>query len=248
MKTGISLVPVSPIRAEPSHRSEMVSQLLFGEACDILETKEDWFRISVIHDGYKGWITSNHIHLVEQLNLDTAYEFASGYINAVLINNIPMFIPMGSILHHIHSIKDPYMVYQGSKTGILEPDGNLMIETAKKFLNTAYLWGGRSVFGIDCSGFCQMVYRFFGLSILRDAWQQAVAGELVGFLQEGRAGDLAFFDNAEGKIIHVGMLIDSETIIHASGKVRIDKIDNAGIVNSETGLRTHKLRVIKRFF
>ena len=94
MQTGICLVPISPLRSESSHRSEMVSQLLFGEACDILETKEDWFRISVIHDGYEGWITTSHLHLADQLNLDAAYEFASGYINEISINNVPMFIPM----------------------------------------------------------------------------------------------------------------------------------------------------------
>src|SRR5688500_17287145 len=133
MQTGICLVPISPLRAEPSHRSEMVSQLLFGEACDILEIKEDWCRISFVHDGYDGWITSSHLHPVEQLNLDAAYEFASGYINEISINNVPMFIPMGSMLHHFHSITNPYIVYSGIKTGIMEPDGVLMIDTAKKF-------------------------------------------------------------------------------------------------------------------
>ena len=120
-------------------------------------------------------------------------------------------------------------------------------EISIQFLNTSYLWGGRSVFGIDCSGFVQQVFRFFNKPLQRDAYQQATDGEVVGFLQEAKCGDLAFFDNEEGKITHVGILYNADTIIHASGKVRIDKIDNMGIVNSDTGERTHNLRIIKRY-
>ena len=118
---------------------------------------------------------------------------------------------------------------------------------ANKFINTPYLWGGRSVFGIDCSGFVQQVYRFFNKSLPRDAYEQATVGEVVGFLQEVQCGDLAFFDNEEGRIIHVGILFNSDTIIHSAGKVRVDKIDTMGIVNTDTGERTHKLRIIKRY-
>jgi cell wall-associated NlpC family hydrolase len=114
------------------------------------------------------------------------------------------------------------------------------------FLNSAYLWGGRSIFGVDCSGFCQTVFRFIGIPLLRDAYQQASQGEAIGFLEETKLGDLAFFDNEEGRITHVGMLLDQDTIIHASGRVRMDTIDHLGIVNVDTGLHTHKLRIIKR--
>jgi cell wall-associated NlpC family hydrolase len=110
------------------------------------------------------------------------------------------------------------------------------------------LWGGRSVFGIDCSGLTQAVYKFLNIQLLRDANQQATQGELVNFLQEARCGDLAFFDNEEGQIIHVGILLNNQEILHTSGKVRIDKIDNAGIINAETGERTQNLRIIKRYF
>ena len=125
-------------------------------------------------------------------------------------------------------------------------DAGLLKDIAMLFLNTAYLWGGRSIFGVDCSGFCQTVFRFIGIPLLRDAYQQASQGEAIGFLQEAKLGDLAFFDNEEGRITHVGMLLDQETIIHASGRVRIDTIDHQGIVNVDTGLCTHKLRIIKR--
>lgn len=119
-------------------------------------------------------------------------------------------------------------------------------EVASKYLDVPYLWGGRSSCGIDCSGFSQQVFRRFGIKLPRDAYQQAELGEVVGFLQEAVCGDLAFFDNEEGRITHVGIMLGNDQIIHASGKVRIDRIDHLGIVQSETGLRTHKLRIIKR--
>jgi cell wall-associated NlpC family hydrolase len=124
----------------------------------------------------------------------------------------------------------------------------ILKQIAFKFLNTSYLWGGKSVFGIDCSGYAQMTYKFLNNQLPRDAWQQAEQGTLVNFLQEAQCGDLAFFDNEEGRITHVGILLNDHEIIHSSGKVRIDKIDTDGILNLETKQRTHKLRIIKRYF
>ena len=115
-----------------------------------------------------------------------------------------------------------------------------------QYLNTPYLWGGKSTLGIDCSGFTQQVYKLLGIKLMRDASEQAEQGVIIDFLQEVKSGDLAFFDNEDGRITHVGILLDSETIIHASGRVRIDKIDTAGIMSSDTGDRTHHLRIIKR--
>lgn len=120
-------------------------------------------------------------------------------------------------------------------------------QVARRYLDVPYLWGGKSLFGIDCSGFCQQVFRQFGIKLPRDAYQQVEHGEVVGFLQEVVCGDLAFFDNEEGRITHVGMMLNIHEIIHSSGKVRIDKIDHQGIINSETGVRTHQLRIIKRY-
>ena len=123
---------------------------------------------------------------------------------------------------------------------------NKFIETALLYLNAPYLWGGRTHFGIDCSGFTQMVYKLNGHKLLRDASQQATQGEPLSFIEESEPGDLAFFDNEEGTITHVGIMMADHHIIHAHGQVRIDHMDHTGIYNAELKKHTHKLRVIKK--
>jgi cell wall-associated NlpC family hydrolase len=174
------------------------------------------------------------------------------WVTALEYNGHPMMVPMGSQLTAMKNGKAKWRKNQVHYKGrIWDPaaagtDPKSIRQLTYKFLNTPYLWGGKSVFGIDCSGFTQSVFKFMGISLLRDAYQQAGQGEQVGFLEETRTGDLAFFDNDEGHITHVGILLNTNEIIHASGKVRIDKIDNMGIVQSETSERTHHLRLIKR--
>jgi cell wall-associated NlpC family hydrolase len=119
-------------------------------------------------------------------------------------------------------------------------------EDAMLYLNSPYQWGGRSPFGIDCSGFAQMVYKLKKIKLLRDASQQATQGEVVNLLEEAEPGDLAFFDNEEGNITHVGILLDHFRVIHASGSVRIDSIDHEGIYDEKQGKYTHRLRLMKR--
>lgn len=247
MNYAICSVPVAPVRALPSHRSEMVSQLLFGEGCTILESKDEWLNISCVHDGYEGWCQASQFNRVNKPVIDRSMLLADAWSATIRIKDQAMQVPMGSL----YITPDELPQVEINRSGFIEfshPDAGALIERSKKLLNTSYLWGGRSVYGIDCSGFCQLMFSFHGIRLPRDASQQVANGELVGFLQEARAGDLAFFDNEEGRIVHVGILIDQETIIHAAGKVRIDKIDTAGILNSDTGFRTHQLRIIKRFF
>jgi cell wall-associated NlpC family hydrolase len=164
-------------------------------------------------------------------------------------------VPMGTPLMDADNaqrlsstLRIDYRLIKSWNAAIATPAPESIQARATRFLNTPYLWGGRSVFGVDCSGFTQMVFRFFNIPLLRDAYLQASQGEVIGFLQEARCGDLAFFDNAEGRITHVGILLNAHEIIHSSGQVRIDKIDNAGIVNTDSGARTHQLRIIKRYF
>jgi len=177
---------------------------------------------------------------------------AGDWVSKITISEQTMHVPFGSSLSFLKqetAIVKKYLIsHAGSAIypGTYPVTINAIKKLACIFVNTPYLWGGRSVFGVDCSGFTQVVFKCMTVPLLRDAHQQATQGETVQELEEVRCGDLAFFDNEAGRITHVGILFDSNTIIHASGKVRIDTIDKSGILNSETGQRTHKLRIIKR--
>jgi cell wall-associated NlpC family hydrolase len=169
----------------------------------------------------------------------------------VEVNDMAMYVPYGCLVKPVTMWGKIPVQFEETLKSVGDSgdvDENDLLDKAFLFLNTAYLWGGKSVFGTDCSGFTQTVFKTVGIALLRDAYQQATQGETVDFLQEVHTGDLAFFDNAEGRITHVGILINDHEIIHASGKVRVDSIDNQGIINVDTGLRTHNLRIIKRYF
>jgi cell wall-associated NlpC family hydrolase len=241
MKYAVCCVPVAPLRMKADHRSEMISQLLFGEYCVITHIETLWIKVENKFDGYAGWCSRSQFkEIAEAAFNNNDNTLANGWINEIEYNGQSMQIPFGSAIRDDYNVKIWY-------AAIAKKDAATIKEISFKFLNTAYLWGGKSVFGIDCSGFTQTVFKFLNIKLLRDAQQQATQGELVGFLQEARCGDLAFFDNEDGHIIHVGILLSNHQIIHAAGKVRIDKIDNEGIINAETGQRTQRLRIIKRF-
>jgi cell wall-associated NlpC family hydrolase len=250
---AVCCVPVSPLRATSSHKSEMVSQLLFGELVNILEKgPDDWIKVLCQNDHYEGWITQQHV--TEPPYQHAPLHLTADWTNEILFNNQPMHLSFGSELRGLANGQAEWGKYNWSfKGNHLDPQHTRrteknLLKIAFLFINSPYLWGGRSVFGIDCSGFTQVVFKSFGISLLRDAYQQATQGEVVGFLQEAKTGDLAFFDNDEGKITHVGILVNEQEIIHSSGKVRLDKIDTQGIVNVDTNGRTHRLRIIKRYF
>ncbi|WP_113638876.1 C40 family peptidase [Nubsella zeaxanthinifaciens] len=249
-------VAVAPLRSEPSDRSEIVSTLLFGDRVLVIEKTEKWCFVKNHHDQYEGWM--DHKQLQEITSLQYHDEQSYQYLTAVNFDNrliddagTVYYLSPGSTLPFY---QDCYCYLADQrfevKTTPFIPNAaefyNRVEATAKFFLNTPYLWGGRSFFGIDCSGFTQTVYKLCGISLKRDASQQVDHGELVDFLASAKLGDLAFFDNDEGKITHVGLMLGNDKIIHSAGKVRIDPIDNQGIFNAELDRYTHKLRVIKR--
>jgi cell wall-associated NlpC family hydrolase len=252
---AICFLSVIPIRANPSHASEMVSQILFGEVFKILEKKEEWLFIETQYDNYTGWIDEK-----QALEIDSESGERSGYVTLDVTTMAlkgeykqPFYLPAGSCLPlyadgKCQVGKDFYQIISNNIT-IPNPDDFTadVAEIAKRFLNVPYLWGGRTHFGIDCSGFSQIVFKILGIKLNRDASQQAEQGELVNFLPEAKAGDLAFFDNEEGRITHVGIMLNNSQIIHASGRVKIDRIDNQGIFSSDLKKYSHKLRIIKRY-
>ncbi len=247
MEYGICNLSLVPLRAEATDRSEMVTQLLYGEHFTVLEKNKNWSRIRLAFDGYEGWIDNKQwLSIAEDIFNDCQQNPAT--LSADLVdfvnceNHQLLSICLGST---VSSAKVFQHSYEGhSVTGIHEKPH--IVETAFQYLNAPYLWGGKSPFGIDCSGFTQMVYKLNGHRLLRDASQQATQGEALSFIEESEPGDLAFFDNEEGKITHVGIIMADNYIVHAHGKVRIDRLDHSGIFNYDLRRHTHQLRVIKR--
>lgn len=255
MEYAVVSVPAAPVRRKPAHRKEMVNQLLFGEAVKVLKTKgELWVKIQSLHDNYEGWMTHTLLAAIDETtaNAMSAYT-AADMLNVVTVADKNMNIPLGSSLPSFANgrgrLADAGYEFNGSycKRDEQQPSEELVKQLALPWLNAPYLWGGRTPLGVDCSGFVQVVYKLMGIDLPRDAWQQAQEGKPVKKFADARAGDLAFFDNKED-IVHTGILLGSEQIIHASGKVRIDGINKKGIINADTGKRTLRLRAIRRMW
>ena len=249
---GICNLAMIPLRAEASDKSEIVSQVLFGEHFEVLEQNKQWSHIKMQYDQYQGWVDTKQFQIIPK----SCYDQLSS--EAIILNNdlieyivtpshllIP--IPLGASVSFLNNpeINTSNFIFEGNRISGTKPRSSIL-NSAFMYLNAPYLWGGKTPFGIDCSGFTQMVYKLNGHKLLRDASQQATQGEALSFIEESEPGDLAFFDNDEGNITHVGIIMENNYIIHASGKVRIDRLDHLGIYNAETNKHTHKLRVIKK--
>ena len=252
MEYGICNLAVIPMRASADERSEQVSQLLFGEAFEILEWKENWVRIISAHDGYEGWIGRLQFvmlgHIAYQNFKLTPPPLTYRAVTQAwkTADNSVIYLPAGSSLAFLEGVTCCIGTDRFEIVGEIGERED-MATTAKSFLNAPYLWGGRTHFGIDCSGFTQVVFKLNNIRIQRDASQQVQEGTPVENIESARLGDLAFFNNPEGRVTHVGIMLNNKQIIHASGKVKIDSIDNEGIYSEEQKRHTHKLHSIKRF-
>jgi hypothetical protein len=254
MRYGISILSLVPIRLESSDKSEMVNQILFGEHFKVLECKSKWSKIRLAHDKYEGWICNKQWIEIDKNTyneLDQLTPTITTDILDIVESETTTTVPIGSTLpfykdgeFYINNLK---FKHQGiTTTGSKEKEE--IVNNSMMYLNSPYLWGGRSPLGIDCSGFTQIVYRLQGIDIPRDAYQQAEIGSTLSFIEESEPGDLAFFDDKEGNITHVGIILENNYIIHASGKVRIDRLDQQGIFSIDEKKHTHKLRLIKSVF
>ena len=247
MQYGICNLSIVPLRLEPSDKSELVSQLLYGDFFKVLEYRKSWSKIRLAFDKYEGWIDNKQYIEISEGNYNSLdkspQKLSLDLVEFILDSDQQLHsILLGSCLQGLSLLKHSFdgNIFEG------ESNKSNLVKTAFLYLNTPYLWGGKTPFGIDCSGFTQMVYKLNGYKLLRDASQQATQGEALSFIEESAPGDLAFFDNNEGQIIHVGIIMKDNYIIHAHGKVRVDRLDHSGIYNAEKRIHTHKLRVIKK--
>ena len=255
MTYAICHLSMIPMRASASDRAEMVSQILFGEFVRVDEEKGSWLHVSCLLDDYSGWIDKKQcLEVAEDLP-----ECADPWMGPVCQDHFAQLIAvkgeqkidlcLGASLPGLSGKKfklgEEKYTLDGNAGKAKKVTRQSICETARMYLGSPYLWGGRSPFGIDCSGLVQMVFRINGIKLFRDADRQSSMGVEVGFAEQAQPGDVAFFENKEGKIIHTGLVLEDQQIIHASGCVRIDKIDHEGIFNESTKKYTHKLRLIK---
>jgi len=254
-KYGFCNLSIVPVRKNPEHISEMVSQLIFGETFKIIDNQDIWVKIETTHDNYIGWV-----HFLQFTNISESEYFEiinhekiiiDNHISDILdnTNNFCLPLPFGSLVlakpEKTFTIGNLTFSYT-KQTNVLKSSQNRLIENALTFLGSPYLWGGRSHFGIDCSGFSQIIFRLEGIDLPRDAYQQSNEGETIAFIDQAKQGDLLFFGNDENSITHVGIYLGNRQIIHASGLVKIGTVDQFGIYCPYIKKYTHQLRTIKR--
>jgi len=247
MQYGICNLSIVPLRLEATDASELVSQVIYGDIFKVLEQRKSWSKIRLAFDRYEGWVDNKqYVELNEEQYTKLASQplkLTTDLVDFIQDSDKQLYtVTMGSVINGMTILEH---TFEGQYSQDIKEKSNI-INTAFSYINAPYLWGGKTPFGIDCSGFTQMVYKLNGYKLLRDASQQATQGEALSFIEESEPGDLAFFDNAEGLITHVGIIMQDNYIIHAHGKVRIDRLDHSGIYNVDSRRHTHKLRVIKK--
>jgi hypothetical protein len=255
MSYAICQVSLAPLRSHPAEKSEMVSQLLFGETVSVHATKDNWVHVTCTWDGVSGWADLKQFKRIsdEEFN-EYSLEQAMSLSLVEGLMAADHFIPLtlGAVLPGYDGLRcrlgNQSFQFSGS---VITPNntpitGEWIVKIARRYLHAPYMWGGRSPFGIDAAGLVQMVFKMAGMQLLREPMHQVTQGRSVDFTEQCQAGDLAFFDNGKGDISHVGIVLPGCHLIHASGKVRIDKLDHFGLFNPELNRYTHQLRIIKR--
>lgn len=272
---GIVLYSVLPLRAEAREGAEQLTQLLFGETCEILRTEGRWTEIINDADGQQGWVDAK---MMVAMNDEEAATYTKQLAETTAFVRMPMAfavsrnnqttIPLtaGTRLCNYHVSKENAQIGVFEALGVefhIDPtmvmtqymplNRDSLMLLGRFLLNAPYLWGGKNALGMDCSGLTQILLSMMGVRVKRNASEQAQQGEPVASLAESKACDLAFFDHGDGKVTHVGILLGNGTIMHCSGRVKVEKITEEGILSSENnalynvGEVSHLLHSIRRF-
>jgi hypothetical protein len=250
MEHVICPLSIVPVRKEPSDRAEQVTQWLFGETADLIERTEKWSLLHFHHDGYQGWVDNKQVERMHD-GVDLTPVRSAEQSLHIMTTQGALLIPFGAVLPSFQAghfkLHGEDLGFPGRSSAQLSGiPAQRLLALKDQWLNTPYLWGGRSPFGVDCSGLTQMLFLLCGLALPRDAYQQAAVGRPVELVDLATTGDLAFFDNAEGRIVHVGVVLPDRHILHASGRVRIDLLDQEGIFDTTAQRYTHRTRLTKR--
>lgn len=249
MQFGICHLSAVPVRENADNLSAMQSQLLYGDCFKIKESRKFWSRVETLNDKFEGWVLNNQFRVVTEDEYASIIENKNICFNGDLVSYVSdeseelIAIPLGANIGFCEIFQH---LFEGQQHLIKKSLRNSLVDTAILYLNSPFVLGGKTPFGIDPSGFTQMVYKMHGIMLFRTIEQQATQGYPLSFIEESEPGDLAFFDDKDGVIDHVGMLLQNNYIIHVHGKVRIDRIDHTGIFNTEERMYSHKLRVIKK--
>ena len=253
---GVCRLSIVPVRAEASDKSELSTQLLFGDHYEVIEISKDkkWLKIRINFDQFEGWLDAKQHHPVSRDYYDylnrAEFKITIDITASILYNKSPQIILMGSMIpissSELFKMEEQFAFNGEAKNLGQKREYEYLRNVAVKYLNAPYLWGGKSPFGIDCSGFVQMVFKICGYRLFRNSWQQSNQGKSFRNVEQSKPGDLIFFKNVEGKVNHVGILLEGDRIIHASGKVRVDHLNEEGILNLETKIYTHQFSHVRR--
>ena len=257
MRFGFCTIALIPQRIKASETSEMINQVLFGEVFTEIEKRGNFSKVILAHDGYEGWIDNKEIAFISELEYNEiisqkAYVLGEREKNLIISDKSEINVSTGASFYELNPdsnsfshANNHYQITSPLKHSNTINIREEIVSTIMLFMNSPYLWGGRTPWGVDCSGLVQTVFRIYGINLPRDASMQINSGRNVEFVTEARVGDIAFFEDKKGKIIHVGIVSGANQIIHASGKVRTDRLDHQGIFNQNSKAYTHSLRIIK---